>query len=129
MTALEFTEGATLSSSDFVEVRIKEVKKNCLAGIDLCFAAISVFWILVRVFVNTRSPVSRHNSICKCCSDLITVIFQEPKTLCFLGICQVFYSDQCFLEFGECFREYFKYLDAVLFVKVAHSLLQYISTK
>jgi len=27
MTAEEFTEGATLSSSDFVEVRIKEVKK------------------------------------------------------------------------------------------------------
>ena len=28
MTAWEFTEGATLSSSDFVEVCIKEVKKK-----------------------------------------------------------------------------------------------------
>ena len=80
--------------------------------------------------MNTRSPVSRHYLICKCCSDFITVIFQEPKTLCFIGIGQVFYSDQCFLEFGECFRELdFKYLDTVLFVKVAHSLLQYISKK
>ena len=34
MTAWEFTEGATLSSSDFVEVRIKEVTKNCMAGIE-----------------------------------------------------------------------------------------------
>ena len=106
MTAWEFTEGATLSSSDFVEVRIKEVKNFVWLELTKCFAAISVFWILMRVFENTRSLVSRHNSICKCCSDFITVIFQEPKTLCFIGICQVFYSDQCFLEFGECFREY-----------------------
>ena len=106
MTAWEFTEGATLSSSDFVEVRIKEVKKFCLAGIDQVFCCDQCFLDFGEVFVNTRSPVSRHNSICKCCSDFITVIFQELKTLCFIGIRQVFYSDQCFLEFGECFREY-----------------------
>ena len=40
---LEFTEGATLSSSDFVEVRIKEVKKNCLAGIDQVFCCDQCF--------------------------------------------------------------------------------------
>ena len=45
MTAWEFTEalGATLSSSDFVEVRIKEVKKICLAGIDQVFCCDQCF--------------------------------------------------------------------------------------
>jgi len=43
MTAWEFTEGATLSSSDFVEVRIKEVKTICLAGIDQVFCCDQCF--------------------------------------------------------------------------------------
>ena len=43
MTAWEFTEGATLSSSDFVEVRIKEVRKFCLAGIDQVFCCDQCF--------------------------------------------------------------------------------------
>ena len=85
-----------------------------------CFAVISVFWILVRVFVNAWSPILRHGSICKCCSDFITVIFKETETLCFIGIHQVFYSDQCFLEFGKCFSWVldFKYLDAVCLWKL-----------
>ena len=72
-------------SSDFVNVRIKEVKKFVWLELTKCFAAISVFWILVKVFVNTWSPVLRsiHSSICKCCSDFITVIFEEPKNTLF----------------------------------------------
>ena len=96
-----------------------------------CFAAISVFWILVRVFVNTRSPVSRHNSICKCCSDFITVIFQEPKTLCFIGIQHLFTSEQWFLDLVSVFvsTSLITCLDAVLFVKVVYSLLHHPSIK
>ena len=43
MTAWEFTEGATLSSSDFVEVRTKEVKFFCLAGIAQVFCCDQCF--------------------------------------------------------------------------------------
>ena len=58
MTAWEFTEGTTLSSSDFVEVRIKEVKKNCLAGIDQVFCCDQCFLDFGEGFCNRKHFVS-----------------------------------------------------------------------
>ena len=61
MTAWEFTEGATLSSSDFVEVRIKEVKKNCMAGIDQVFCCDQCFLDFGEGFCEYSSSIFRFN--------------------------------------------------------------------
>ena len=41
--SLEFAEGTNFSSSDFVEVCIKQVKKLCLVGIDQVFCCDQCF--------------------------------------------------------------------------------------
>ena len=85
-------------------------KRNFFVSLELTkfFAPISVCWILVRGFVNTRFNFSRYSSICKCCSDFIAVIFKEVETLCFVGIHWVVCSEKClkFSGFWGGFREY-----------------------
>ena len=74
----------------------------------------------MSALVNTCFHLSGRRSFYRSCLDCNAAHMQKAKTLCFIEIQDLLSSEQWFLDFGD---------DAVMFVKVAQTLLQHICRK
>ena len=94
------------SSWDFVAPHLKEAKHFVSLKSNIFLAPSSDFWSLVRVSWILDST-GLDAVLYKMCSDFVSPHIKKAKTICFIGIQDLFSSEQCFLDFGECFRQHF----------------------
>jgi len=66
----------------------------------------SVFWTLVKDFVDFWSHLILRSPVCKSCSHFVSAHTRESKVGWLIAIWLIIVSDQCFLNFGEGFRGY-----------------------
>ena len=66
----------------------------------------SVFWTLVKDFVDIWSHLILRSSVRKSCSHFVSAHTRESKIGWLIAIWLIIASDQCFLNFGEGFRGY-----------------------
>jgi len=66
----------------------------------------SVFWSLVKDFVDIWSHLILRSPVCKSCSHFVSAHTRESKIGWLSAIWLIIASDQCFLNFGEGFRGY-----------------------
>ena len=124
-TAWECTEGATLSSSDFFKVRIKQAKSFVLLEWTkfLLRPVFSGFWWgFLWIFYLPFQDIVQFVDVAQ---TLLQSYSKKHKHFLLLEFISVLLGS----VFSGVWWGFFKCLDTVLLLKISHSLLEYISTK